>query len=78
MNIKDVTSTMLEKARKAYDNTNINKVFSIGFVDGYEIFSAHGLGGKVGVPKKFYIKEDGSVHKMNFEECAYVTNILFP
>ena len=67
---------MLGIARQAYLGNNIKKVLQIGVVDGRAIYYAVGKGGKVGISRKFSIKEDGTVHKLDIEEQAQIASIL--
>ncbi len=76
MEYKDVTKKMVGIARQAYPGNNIKKVLQIGVVDGRTIYFAIGRGGKVGISRKFYIKEDGTVHKLDIEEQAQIASIL--
>ena len=76
MEYKDVTKKMIGIARQAYPGNNIKKVLQIGVVDGRAIYFAIGIGGKVGISRKFFIKEDGTVHKLNMEEQAQIASIL--
>ena len=71
-----MTKKMLGIARQAYPGNNIKKVLQIGVVDGHAIYFAIGEGGKVGISRKFYIKEDGNVHKLDIEEQALIASIL--
>lgn len=76
MEYKDVTKKMIGIARQAYPGNSIKKVFQIGVVDGRIIYFAIGRGGKVGISRKFSIKEDGTVHKLDLEEQAQIASIL--
>lgn len=79
MRYDDVTDKMLEIAKKGFGIETLTKVFKLGTVEGHTIFKAinGATSGRTGQILDFYINDDGTFHKLDFNEHLYYTGQLF-
>ncbi len=74
----NVTEKMLIIAKNGFGRETIEKVFDMGTFAGRTIYLCFDgvVKGRTGLLLAFYLNDDGSMHKLNFDEYTYISQFL--